>query len=261
MNRSPGGGFPGGGGSGPAWRARLEGSDGIASLGLRLRRLRGTVLVLLALPLAPALLIRLLSGGQRPLMGLLLGLGLLGLAIVRLRRGRIRQGAVLVGVATGLLAGLAAAVPPLGAAVFGFMAFYGAQLLYQDAPPPEPEPEPVALHPLDAVRQRLAALARADLRLAPAVEALRALTAELEHRPVRATEARRFIALQLDGLERIDRALAQGATPPPGLARLVGDMARGSETLRGKVRAEESEALDIQVKVLAERLRQEGYAS
>jgi hypothetical protein len=32
-----------------------------------------------------------------------------------------------------------------------------------------------------------------------------------------------------------------------------------AEDLRGRIRAEETAALDIQVKVLSERLRQEGY--
>ncbi|PHK96705.1 hypothetical protein CR162_02020 [Pseudoroseomonas rhizosphaerae] len=244
------------------WRARLEHSGGIARLGQQLRRLRGTVLVLLALPLAPALLIALLSGAQRPLLGILLGLGLLALAVRRLRRGRVAQAAALVGAATGLVAGLAGAVPPLGAAVFGAMAFFGTRLLYEDSIPPEPEPvPPAAPGPLDAARARLAALAGADGRLAPALEALRALAAELERRPERSGEARRFLNIQLDGLERIGQRLAQGATPPPGLPALIDDMARGSLGLRDRLRAEETEALEIQVKVLADRLRQEGYAS
>ncbi|PWC28100.1 hypothetical protein [Teichococcus aestuarii] len=246
----------------PPWRARLERSDGIAHLGQQLRRLRGTVLVLLALPLAPTLLIALLSGAQRPLLGVLLGMGLLWLAIRRLRRGRVRQASALAGVATGLVAGLAGAVPPLGAVVFGAMAFFGMRLLYEDSVPPEPEPvPPPAPGPLDAVRVRLATLTGADPRLAPALEGLRALAAELERRPEHTGEARRFLNLQLDGLERIDRSLAQGAAPPPGLPLLIGDMARGSLSLRDRLRAEETEALEIQVKVLADRLRQEGYAS
>lgn len=251
-------------GRGHRWRDQLEHSDGIARLGQQLRKLRGTVLVLLALPLAPALLIALLSGAQRPLLGILLGMGLLALAIRRLRRGRVKQASMLVGVATGLVAGMAGAVPPLGAVVFGAMAFFGTRLLYEDSIPPEPEPEPevrMAPGPLDAMRARLVALAGADGRLAPALEALRALAAELERRPEQTGEARRFLNLQLDGLERIGQRLALGATPPPSLPLLIDDMARGSLTLRDRLRAEETEALEIQVKVLADRLRQEGYAS
>jgi hypothetical protein len=37
-------------------------------------------------------------------------------------------------------------------------------------------------------------------------------------------------------------------------------MAEGSGALRNRIRAAESEALDIQIKVLSDRLRQEGFA-
>ncbi|ONG58303.1 hypothetical protein BKE38_02960 [Pseudoroseomonas deserti] len=228
------------------------------------RQFRGTMLVLVALPLAPALLVNLISGAQRPLLGLLLGLGLLGLALHRLRRGRIARAALLAGVATGLIAGMAAGVPPLGAVVFGLMGFFGAKLLYAEAPPavvePPAPPPPPAPDLLEVPRARLAALAASDARLRPAVAALRELMAELALRPSGLGEARRFMNLQLDGLERIDTTLGRGAEPPPRLDTLVEDMARGSIQLRDRLRAAETEALEIQVKVLADRLREEGYA-
>ncbi|WP_419896884.1 hypothetical protein [Roseomonas sp. USHLN139] len=232
-----------------------------------LRRLRGAMLVLVALPLLPALLVNLIGGAQRPLLGILLGLLLLGLAVHRLRRGKSQPAAVLVGVATGLLAGLSAGVAPLGAVVFGGMAWFGARLLYQDAlPAVEEPPAPVAPPPppapdlLERPRARLAVLQGADTRLRPAVAALGTLLAELAERPGALTEARRFLNLQLDGLERINGRLRAGAEPPPSLGELVEDMARGSIQLRDRVRAAETEALEIQVKVLADRLREEGYA-
>lgn len=234
-----------------------------------LRRLRGTMLVLVALPLLPALLINLIGGEQRALLGILLGLLLLGIGVRRLRRGKLRPAAVLVGVATGLIAGLSTGVAPLAAIVFGAMAWFGTRLLYEDAEPAVVEPEivpPAAPPPpapdlLEAPRARLSALQGADLRLRPAVTALGALLAELSQRPGALAEARRFLNLQLDGLERIDGRLRAGAEPPASLADLVEEMARGSYQMRDRLRAAETEALEIQVKVLAERLRQEGYAA
>ncbi len=235
-----------------------------------LRRLRGAMLVLVALPLLPALLVNLIGGEQRMLLGILLGLLALGLGVRRLRRGRLGKAAVLVGVGTGLIAGMSAGIAPLGAIVFGAMAWFGTRLLYEDAEPAVEEPEivpPAAPPPgpapdlLEVPRARLAALQGADLRLRPAVTALGALLAELSQRPGAMVEARRFLNLQLDGLERIDGRLRAGAEPPASLADLVEEMARGSYQMRDRLRAAETEALEIQVKVLAERLRQEGYAA
>jgi hypothetical protein len=236
--------------------------DLLGRLALRLRRLRGTLLVLLASPLLPALFLALFGGAQRPILGLLLGLGLTVLGVLRLRRGRIRQGAILVGLATGLAAAMAAGVAPLGAVVFALMAGFGTILLYADAPPAE-EP-PAAPDALTPARNRLAALERADPRLRPALLALRELVADLTLRTDGVAgaghEARRFLNLQLDGLERIESRLRLGAEPPHGLMPLVTEMARGSQALRQRLRHEEKEALEIQVKVLADRLREEGYA-
>jgi hypothetical protein len=57
------------------------------------------------------------------------------------------------------------------------------------------------------------------------------------------------------------RALSIGwrrARPrPPTLPSLLTDLAASARKLRSELRVAESEALDIQVKVLAERLRQE----
>ncbi|KAA2215041.1 hypothetical protein [Teichococcus oryzae] len=236
--------------------------DLLGRLALRLRKLRGTLLVLLASPLLPALFLSLFGGEQQPILGLLLGMGLIGLGVLRLRRGRVRQGAILVGVATGLAAAMAAGVAPLGAAVFGLMAWFGTTLLYTDTlPAEEAPPPPDALTP---VRQRLSTLEKADPRLGPALVALRDLVADLSLRSGGAAngvpEARRFLNLQLDGLERIESRLRLGAEPPHGLVPLVAEMARGSQALRERLRREEKEALEIQVKVLADRLREEGYA-
>jgi len=242
------------------------GTDLLEQFRLQFRQLRGALLVMAALPLVPALLFNLIGGEEERILGTLLGLGLLALGIRKLRRGRLRGAALLVGAATGIAAGMAGQVAPVAAVVFGAMAFFGTQLLYAHAPaaeaeppPPQPAPEPRP-DPLTAPRARLATLDGADARLRPALAALHELVAELERRPEATGEARRFLNLQLDGLERIDARLRQGAEPPESLPRLVEDMARGSAALRDRLRAEENAALEIQVKVLADRLREEGYA-
>ncbi|MXP61870.1 hypothetical protein E0493_00715 [Roseomonas sp. M0104] len=242
----------------------------LEQLRLQFRQLRGALLVLAALPLVPALLFSLIGGAPKPILGTLLGLGLLALAIRKLRRGHARSAGLLVGAATGMIAGTAGHVAPVAAVVFGAMAYFGTRLLYANAEPAEVEPpmpqsppKAASAPPADLLatpRMRLAALASADARLRPALAALHELLLEMARRPEAGSEARRFLNLQLDGLERIDARLRLGAEPPESLSRLVEDMARGSTALRDRIRAEESAALEIQVKVLADRLREEGYA-
>jgi hypothetical protein len=234
------------------------------------RAWRGVSLLFFLLPLVPAALINLLSGQIRQLVGTLLGLGLGFLAFRMLREGGPRKetgAVVLVGVATGLAAGLAANLNPVAAVVLGFGAAWGAKLAYTDpkpgvviegvaAPPPDP---------LDAAAARIAALARSAPRLsvpkvAEAAEALGALMVELRARPNRPDEARRFLLVMLDGLERIASRLAAGAEPPATLPALLDDMIEGAGDMRRRLREAETIALDVQVKVLSDRLRQEGLA-
>ena len=234
------------------------------------RAWRGLSLLFFLLPLVPAAMINLLSGQIRQLLGTLLGLGLGFLAFRMLRQGGRRQetaAVALVGVATGLAAGLAANLHPVGAVLLGLGAAWGARLAYTDpkpgvviegvaAPPPDP---------LDAAAGRIAALARSAPRLpvpkvAEAAEALGALMAELRARPNRPEDARRFLLVMLDGLERIASRLAAGAEPPPTLPALLDDMIQGAGDMRRRLREAETIALDVQVKVLSDRLRQEGLA-
>jgi hypothetical protein len=84
---------------------------------------------------------------------------------------------------------------------------------------------------------------------------------DLAQRPERLPMARRFLNVHLDGLERVTERLEAGAAPPPGLPALLADLEATATRLRESLRREESEALDIQVKVLSDRLREEGYAS
>ncbi|WP_301590420.1 hypothetical protein [Sabulicella glaciei] len=181
--------------------------------------------------------------------------------------GANRRGAALVGVSAGLTAGLAAGMGPLIAVALGFGAWAGTRLLTEDLPeaPPPPEPAPIPetdpLAPQRAQLQRVADAAPAlphAVEMGGAVSALRDVLDDLALRPARLPDARRHLNMQLDGLSRIVDRLEAGATPPKTLPALLGEIAASARRLRSELNSAESEALDIQVKVLAERLRQEG---
>jgi len=221
-------------------------------------------------PLGLDVLLELFGSEPRNLVGALLGLGLSILATRRLARGRdgdTRRGAVMMGVAAGLTAGLAAEMTPVAAVVLGLGAWLGTRLLTDDlpeappAPTPPPRPAEDALAPVRAQVARVAAAAPAlpeGPRLLAAADALGAVLEDLDRRPERIPEARRPLAMQADGLARIVARLEAGAKPPQSLPMLLDDMRAASDRLRDDLSAAESEALDIQVKVLAERLRQDG---
>jgi hypothetical protein len=203
------------------------------------------------------------TGDVRGVVAAALGMGLTLMAVMALRRrrkGDTRRAAVLVAVATGLVAGLGAAMNPLLAVLLAGGAWAGTRLLYDGAmpeiAPPAPPPPP---GPLDEARARLARIA-AEPRLAGVAGAMAGVLDDLGAHPDRITEARRFLVVHLDGLDRIRERLEAGAAPPPGLPKLIDDLTMAADELREKIRAEQSAALDIQVKVLSERLRQEGYA-
>lgn len=181
--------------------------------------------------------------------------------------GANRRGAALIGVAAGLTAGLAAGMGPLIAVALGFGAWAGTRLLTEDLPeaPPPPAPPPVPeADPLAAQRSQLERVAVAApalphaAELEGAVSALRGVLDDLALRPARLPDARRHLNMQLDGLSRIVDRLEAGAAPPETLPTLLNEIAASARRLRAELNSAESEALDIQVKVLAERLRQEG---
>ena len=226
---------------------------------------RGLLLPMFTWPLVPDAMIEVAQGDARGFVAAALGLGLPLLAVRHLRSGRAggtQRAAVLTGVATGLVAGLGAATGPLIAVALGFGAWFGARLLYDGAvvevEPPAPPAPPPPPGPMEEARARLARIG-AEPRLVGAAGALAGVLDDLALRPERLTEARRFLNVHLDGLERIADRLQAGAAPPPGLPVLLDDLQKAADELRDKLRAEETAALDIQVKVLAERLRQEGY--
>jgi hypothetical protein len=229
---------------------------------------RGLLLPLFAWPLLPDVIVEIIKGNPRGLVAALLGLFLPLLAVRRLRRGRagsVRGAAVIVAVATGLVAGLGAKMAMPMPVLLAAMAWAGTRLLYDGTPEAAPEPPPAeapapSTNAVALAAARLSALEAAGVpRLAPVLSAMRDLLADLQGRPERLDLARRFLTVHLDGLERIAARLAAGATPPEGLAPLLTDLETAARDLSARLRAEESAALDIQVKVLAERLRQEGY--
>ncbi|WP_421993781.1 hypothetical protein [Roseococcus sp.] len=218
-----------------------------------------------------------IMGRPHRMIGSLLGLALAWMAANRMARGTegdARRGAVLMGAAAGVVAAVAAGLPPPMALALAFGAWFGTRLLTQDLaeseveavvePAPALPEEPPRSDLLDGPRAQLARIAGAAPHLPLGTQLLEAATAmqgvveDLEVRPARLQDARRFLNVQLDGLSRIVDRLEAGAEPPQTLPALLTDLAESARKLRSELRSAESEALDIQVKVLSERLRQEG---
>lgn len=232
---------------------------------------RGWLLPLMALPLVPATLFNLFAGRDWALLGCVLGILLPLGATWLLRRGRVgdaQLAALAMGGAAGAVTLLGADAGPVAAFLLAGGAWGGTRLLYTGitevipaAPPPPPPPEPAALQ---EARRRLAALMQ-QARAVNAPGLLAALVAvggvldDLGRRPERLPQARDMLALHLDGLERITARLAAGAEPPSGLPALLRDLEAAARDLRLRLKEEESAALAVQVKVIGDRLRQEGY--
>jgi hypothetical protein len=247
--------------------------DGLLRGWISLRaRYRGLVLPFFALPLLPAAFVFALAGRSQGVTGCLLGVLFTWLAVKALRRGRqgdAKRAGVLMGVGTLLAALLGASLAMPMPLLLGAMAFFGTRMLYAEipemAPPPAPPAPPAPPGPVDEARVRLERIRGAarwlqDSHLAATAEAIGGVLDDLVARPERLPLARRFLAVHLDGLERITERLQAGATPPATLAPLLDELARTAAELRDKVRREESEQLEIQVKVLSDRLKQEGFA-
>jgi len=238
-------------------------------IGLRTRA-RGFGLPFFASPLIPAALLGALGGDERIVLGSALGFGLTVLAARVLRRGRrgdTDRAAWIMAVGTGLAAWLAAGMGVIFPFVLAAGAFFGTRMSFQalpeTAPPPHPVP-PSPPGPLDLARDRLARVEGAAARLSEprllgVAHAMESVLDDLAERPDRLPQARRFLSVHLDGLERITERLEAGAAPPERLPALLDELSRTAGELRERLRREESEALEIQVKVLSDRLREEGY--
>lgn len=222
------------------------------------------------LPLLPATFVNLFAGREWALLGCLLGIALPMGATWLMRRGRAgdaQLAAAAMGIAAAVVAFLGAEAGPVAALLLGAGAWGGTQLLYtgvtetaERAPPPEPLPP----GPLDDARTRIVAVIETarrvpEPRLVPVAVAIGAVLDEFERRPERLEEARRFLGVNLDGLERIAARLSAGAEVPPGLPTLLREMEESARDLRTRLREQESAALAVQVKVLGEKLRQAGY--
>lgn len=235
-------------------------------------RWRGLALPIFALPLPPALLVAVLGNEGRAAMGCLLGLGATALAtrvLMRGRRGDTRRAAFLMAAGTGAVAGMAAHMHQPLPILMAAGAFFGVRLMYAElpevAPPPPPAPSPPPPGPIEQWAARVERLKSAaawlqDAKLTAAATAMGHVVADLKARPERLALARRFLTVHLDGLDRIAQRLEGGATPPASLDPLLEELTRAAAELRERVRREESEQLEIQVKVLADRLKQEGFA-
>ncbi|HEY4253661.1 MAG TPA: hypothetical protein VGM87_20805 [Roseomonas sp.] len=254
-------------------------SDGWGGAVQRVRDgVRGIWPVLCASPLLLDLVVEMFRGRPARIQAAAIGLGLVGLAVYRLRRGRtgdIRRAALLMAAAAGVTAGWAGELGHVGL-LFAAGAWVGTRLLYDGSfeevapppPPPEPEPPPPSPPPELAViadaaahlaRLREAAARLPEPRLARVADAMGGVLDDLRARPDRLPMARRFLNLHLDGLDRIAERLAAGAEPPAALGPLFAELERQAGELRAHLRAEESAALEVQVKVLSDRLREEGY--
>jgi hypothetical protein len=225
------------------------------------------------LPLLPATTFNLFAGREVALLGCLLGLGFPMLAAWLMRRGRAGdagRAALAMAASVASVAWLGADAGPVTAVVLAVGAWGGTRLLYagvQEAAAPPPPPEPAAPpppRPLDDARARLRAIMDAAQRLAeprllPVATAIGAVLDDFERRPERLEEARNFLGVNLDGLERIAARLSAGAEPPPGLNTLLREMEAAATGLRTRLREEESAALAVQVNVLGSKIRQAGY--
>ncbi|MDO9711534.1 hypothetical protein [Paracraurococcus lichenis] len=242
-------------------------------IGLR-ARWRGYGLPIFASPLVLAGLIAAIGGDEQIVLGAALGFGASLLAARRLRRGRTgdaNRAAWLMAVGTGLAAHFAADLGTIFPFVMAGGALLGTRLMYQAlpeaAPPPPPEPPPPPPAPPGPIEESRARLARiesaaqrlADPRLRGVAQAMEGVLDDLTARPDRLPMARRFLTVQLDGVERIVQRLEAGAAPPAALPPLLEELTRTATELRSRIAREETEALEIQVKVLSDRLREEGY--
>lgn len=233
-------------------------------------RARGFGLPFFASPLIPAALLGALGGDEWIVLGSTLGFGLTVLAARVLRRGRkgdADKAAWIMAAATGLAAYFAADLGTIFPFVLGAGAFFGTRMSFQALPETAPPPPPAAPAPPDPLEQARARLLRIEgaatrlnePRLMGVAQAMEGVLDDLAERPERLPQARRFLAVHLDGLERITERLEGGAAPPERLPVLLEDLSRTAGELRGRLRREETKALDIQVKVMSDRLREEGY--
>lgn len=252
---------------------------------------RGWALFLLSAPLAVTAIIGLAAGNLTVLGGAAGAWAMIVAGTILARRGFAAEAAgrepprgfrkrlaAMVGVGTGLAAGLAAGHNPVVAVLFGLGAAAGIRLLYgpDAAPPPALEPEkPLAgdAAVLAAARARigrLEAAARAvpQRDFAEAIARIAALARriadEAEADPADLRRARRYLTLYLEGAETVANRYVEthrGQAAPAledNFRALLADLEAGFSAQLSQLRESDVRALDIDIAVLQQRLREEG---
>lgn len=184
---------------------------------------------------------------------------------------RPRQAAITVAAGTGLAAWLSAGHPPLTAGILAIMAGAGGWMLWGEGrrlvpekpPAPPPPPDPLIVQSRAYLAHVEQAATRLDWGLASRFRAIateaRGILAEAERDPADLVRARRFLVVHIAGLAKIADRVAEGAAPP-NLIPLLDDMRSAATELRTRLHAADHEAAEIQVEVLARRLKEEGLA-
>jgi hypothetical protein len=252
---------------------------------------RGWALLLLSAPLLVTAVVGLASGNLGVLAGAAGAWALIVAGTIAARRGFAAEAegrepprgfrkrlAAFVGVGTGLAAGLAAGHNPVVAVLFGLGAAAGIRLLYgpDPAPPPAPEPEkPLAgdAAVLAAARARIGRLEAAALTVpqrdfAEAIARIAALARriadEAEADPADLRRARRYLTLYLEGAETVANRYVEthrGQAAPAledNFRTLLADLEAGFAAQLAQLRESDVRALDIDIAVLQQRLREEG---
>jgi hypothetical protein len=252
---------------------------------------RGWGLFLLSAPLAATAVIGLAAGNLAVLGGAAGAWALIVTGTIWARRGFAAEAegrvpprgfrarlAAMVGVGTGLAAGLAAGHNPIVAVLFGLGAAAGVRLLYgpDQAPPPALEPEkPLAgdAAVLAAARARIGRLEEAarvvpQRDFAEAIARIAALARriadEAEADPSDLRRARRYLTLYLEGAETVANRYVEthrGQAAPAleeNFRTLLADLEAGFSAQLAQLRESDVRALDIDIAVLQQRLREEG---
>jgi hypothetical protein len=261
----------------------------------RLRRFRhgqrGWLLFMLSLPLLATAVIGLGSGNLAVLGGAGGAWAMIVGGTIYARRGFAAEAegrppprgfrarlAALVGAGTGLAAWLAAGHNPFVAALFGLGAAAGVRLLYGADVKPPPPPEPAKPLEGDAAviaeaRGRIAALDAAAAAvpqrefaegIARIAALARRIVAEAEQDPEDLRRARRFLAVYLKGAETVAKRYVETHRDleAPALEEnfrtLLADLERGFGQQLATLKESDVRALDVDIAVLQQRLREEG---
>lgn len=264
----------------------------------RFAPLKAALLYLFVWPLPIAVLLALLRGDGRLLLGTALPFGLVLAAAWLVGRGisareedKAPEGfprpfsaaAVLTGGAAFFTAFFAGGYSALFAAGFGLAAGAGVALLYGgDGAAAKPSlPDGIAPFSaderrlIDQAKARIASLEAASAKLASAefrsrldrvARWARAVVDEIERDPRDLRRARKSLTVYLEGAERVTakylathpRAGDQAGTLEDGYRRLLDELERAFAEQHGKLLQNDTLDLDVQIEVLTKRLRQEG---